>query len=182
MLVPIKIKITRGARSGQLVNIYPDFNKLRPEVRDNMDWSLFFDSKGIGWHYDKLSGFGESDEFNDDPGVQYGCTCVPLAFAEEAVTTFPDLVEIIDEEEFEAFYDDRSHVNEPEEIIDESILNALNVKLQMGMVQSFSDENALNPDHPSPGIRKNHRKRWADFKNKGKIKIDKDAVERLKSK
>jgi hypothetical protein len=177
-LVPIKILIKRKFDGRSLVNDYPNFNLLPPEVRGNMDWSHYLD-QFIGWHYDKVSGFGESDTFNPDPDTQLGCTCVPEAFALAAVTTFPDRVSIINESEFETFYDNRAHAHEPPEHIDKDHLAAINERKRsedLGLLPANAAANAhrnkaLDPDDPTPGIRRNHNKTWALFKKKRNVKI-----------
>ena len=175
-LVPIRVKITRGvARNGQVQNIYPDFNKIAPELRGGMDWTYFFDTHGIGWHYDHKSGFGEVDDYNNDPNCQFGATMVPEAFAMAAVANFPDRVQTITEAEFEKFYEERAHAHEPDELEDVEVLQGLLLRHQLeqaGLMATPSQEEkqrralALDPQHPSRGIRRNTNKRYEAIKAK----------------
>ena len=170
-LVPIKIKITRGLKKGVLTNIYPDFNQIPEGIRDGLDWSYYFDTYGIGWHYDSKSGFGEGDDENPDPHVMYGCTCVPQIFASAAKKLFPDLIEVLNEEAFEKFYNDRAHFQESEFIEDERVLQALSHKRSLGIEETQHDKDALNPESPKPGIVKNKNKSWDMYKQKRRVKI-----------
>ena len=81
-LTAIKVKILRKKEGNRMVNDYPSFNDLAANVRGDMDWSCYIDAFGIGWHYDKISGFGETDAENTDPASQYAITAVPDAFDE----------------------------------------------------------------------------------------------------
>jgi hypothetical protein len=170
-LVPIRVKIKKGVVNGKVAHIYPDFNTLSSANRGNLDWSLFIDTSGTGWHYDKVCGFGEADAYNGDVDVWYGCLCVPSAFATEAISLFPDDVEQLSEADFETFYNDRAHAHEPEEIYNTPALEGIKVKQQLNVKLSDSDKDALNPDKPNPGINKNHNKTWALYKAKKNITI-----------
>ena len=170
-LAPIKIKITRGLRNGLLSNIYPDLNQIPEGIRDGMDWSYYFDTYGIGWHYDSKSGFGEADDENPDPHVMYGCTCVPVVFAKSAAKLFPLLVEIIDEAAFEKFYNERAHAGEGEFVEDERVLQAISQKRTLGMEETQQDREALDPESPKSGIVRNRNKTWEMFKEKRRVKI-----------
>ncbi len=166
-LVPIKIRIKRGNRNGRVRNIYPDFNSIDSVIRKDMDWSYFVDANGIGLHYDKLDGFGEGT----NPQEQFCATCVPKNFADEAVALFPNDVEIITETAFEIFYNDRAHIQEPDEILDAEILQGIVAKRNLGLPAKPSEDDALDPDKPCLGIRKNHNKTWARKKLKQGIAI-----------
>ncbi|MCK4500154.1 hypothetical protein KAU11_06625 [Candidatus Babeliales bacterium] len=190
-LVPIKVKIPLKGGSGKDANHhkYPDFNALPAEVREDMNWAHFFDVHGISWHYDKLSGHGEVDQSvvvgdihkNNDPALWYGGTCVPGAFADAAVAMFPDEVEILSEADWERFYDDRSHILEDEDLHDLDALQKLQAiedierKAVPPITPSAATKsrraNILNPEHPSFGIRKNHKKTWALFKARRAVNI-----------
>ncbi len=126
-LIPLKIKILRKFKNGQMTNDYPDFNSLPGSVRDNMDWSCYID-QFVSWQYDKKSGFGEADAYNDDPTCQYGIFCVPQAFADAAIAAFPGRVEQIDEATLESFYENRAHESEPELNYDETVLGGLRAR------------------------------------------------------
>lgn len=171
-LVPIRVKIRHGVKQGRAQHIYPDFNQISAQKRGNMDWCYFIDAHGTGWHYDRLSGIGEVDSINPDPDVWYGCICVPEDFANEAASLFPNDVEIIDEDTFEDFYDNRHAVFFPEEIVDEDAVKQVEQMRTLGVSDSDSRiAKALDPNDPTPGIRKNPRRRWKDFKQKSGITI-----------
>lgn len=170
-LVALKVKIKLGLKNGKIQHIYPDFNALDPSVRDDMDWALFLDYKGTGWHYDKICGFGETDPYNPDPDVWLGAITVPQPFADAALFMFPNEVEELDESDLQTFYDDRAHVQEPEQNYDVNVLQAIKAKKQLKRTMTQSDADSLDPDKPNPGIVKNWRKKWTDFKAKKGIKI-----------
>jgi hypothetical protein len=180
-LVPIKVAILVGSDGKHL---YPNFNSLDAGVRaGGKDWSQFFDSHGLGWHYDKLSGLGEKDSgddpasihLNDDTSIWYGMNCVPEDFALAAVAKFPDTVSILTEAEWEAFYDTRAHVHEETEILDLDVLQKLKARLDLEAMDGAptTDPTAeilalraqiLDPENSKRGIRKNPKRKWADYK------------------
>lgn len=194
-LVPIKVRI--GLRPNGHAD-HPDFNLLPPEVRDGgLDWSIYIDRFGIGWHYDKVCGHKETDAGNPDVpadhghrctefGVQYACTLVPEPFALAAVAKFPGAVAIIDETSFESFYDDRAHAQEPDILRDADVLRAIRDQMALEadplvttpeptLSEKRARTDALDPDVQSVrGVRKNLRRRWADAKVMvpGKIRAD----------
>ena len=169
-LVPIRVKIRVGVVGGRKQHIYPSFNNISASIRKTMDWSNYLDTHGLGWHYDKCCGFGETDDYNTEQEVWYGATCVPEDFADAAVALGDD-VEIITELQFREFYDDRAHSHEPEESYDLNTLQAIKVKQQLGRGVNNSDRDAMDPDKPAPGIRRNHNKTWSLFKVKKEIEI-----------
>jgi len=145
---------------------WPDFNQIPAEKRGNMDWSYFIDQHGIGWHYDKVENIGTGEDF------EYACTCIPKDFANEAVLLFPDLVTIINEADFEDFFDNRSRVRLPGFLYDVEVLHGISVKKQLGIPLEPSDQDALDPEKPQVGITKNYEKTWELKKAKQKITID----------
>ena len=185
-LVPIKVKIGLKPNGHHL---FPDFNSLPSALRGGVDWSYFFDAQGIGWHYDKLSGHGEVDRsivdgdihINNEIGFWFGGTCVPSDFADAAVDAFPGIVTILSEADWERFYDDRSHVLEDEETTDLEALQklqavqAVEAALIPPVIASASVKarraEIINPDHPRPGIRKNHNKTWSLYKARRGVSI-----------
>ena len=176
-LVPIRIKITRGMRNGRMQNIYPNFNKIASNIRQGLDWSNYFDQFGLSWHYDRKSGFGDTDTYNSDPNVQYGCTCVPQDFADKAVEQFPGSVEQIKEVDFEKFYNEQAHAHEPEENYSTEVLQALSAKKDLGLALSAHDNRCLDPDDPCPGIVKNKNKTWKLHKSRRKCTIHPDLAD-----
>jgi len=181
-LVPIKVKILRKAREmpngkATVTNDYPDFNSIDAKLRNNMDWCYFVDQFG-GWHYDRVSKFGEADDVdvndphnNPDISCQYGGLLVPKDFAKEALKRFPDKVFELSEDLWEKFYNDRAHVDEPDEVINQRVIDIINAKKSLGLVMSSRDRDAVDPDKPTPGITKNLRKNWKDVKKRRKITI-----------
>jgi len=160
-LVPIKVLI--GLKEKGYAN-YPDFNIISRIIRKNLDWSNYVDTYGLGWHYDKKSGHKEHTD--DSPyGQQWGVLIIPKEFADEAIRLFPDKVIKMNEEELEIFYDEHAHYHEPDEKIDEKVLNSINSKKEIGRELTENQKKALDPDDPTPGIVKNKKKKWKDFKN-----------------
>lgn len=180
MLIPIKIKVCRKQAKHGMTNCHPNLNKIDPALRNNLDWSQYFDSLGTGLVYDKKSGFNEQDEVNSDPTCQYAAVCVPPEFAEAAEDLYPDRIEIITEEEFEDFYDNRAMSHLPDEEYDTDVLQALVAKKQLGIELSEDDLCCLNPDHEKNGIRKNWNKKWSDRKQRQGIVVDRERAKRRK--
>lgn len=185
-LAAIKVKI--GLRPNGQAD-HPDFNALSVVQANKMDWSTYVDVHGLGWAYDKRSGHADDD--TDSPaGQQWGVLLVPEQFAIEAVAQFPSLCTRLTDAELTVFWDTRAHAHLEEVTRDEGALNRLEregaliddaltdadtaqtTKLNARKTQLRREmKKALDPDHPSPGIRKNHRKRWADFKAKTGVTI-----------
>ena len=174
-LVPIKLLLFRQ-RNGQVD--YPEFNRIDSDIRNDMPWSHYIDSFGIGWHYDKIENLGTGHDFGTC------CTLVPKDFADAASLLFPDLVSIIDEAEWETFYDERCHAREPEEFLDTEVLQGIVARIDLEdrraappPSQSIVNRRAeaLDPnDTATMGIRKNENKTWALFKAKTNLTIHSD--------
>jgi hypothetical protein len=179
-LVPIKIKILLDNEGN---NLYPRFNDIPSDLRNGMNWSNFFDAHGLGWHFDKKSGFHVSDTVNPDPCCQFGMTCVPAEFAEAAAKMFPDTVKIVSEEVFEKFYDQRAHEHEDTEFLDADVLIAIQARIALeehGTAPTVPPSRELLEERrkcldPScqenRGIRKNIKKTWAGYKKTRVVKI-----------
>ncbi len=175
-LTPIKVKIVRHP-SGRGA-AYPSFNDLPARVRGDQDWAVFIDRHG-GWHYDKKSRFGESDADNPDVDSQFGAVLVPEDFCDAAVAAWPGRVERMTETQFEAFYNDRAHDHEPDVVMDVEVMNQLRakyglaagVKLTAGPGWDKADADALDPDNPTPGVKRNPSKTYARFKAKRGVTI-----------
>lgn len=165
-LAAIKVRIgikTSGAKAGH--HQYPDFGQLPCVVAGGMDWSRYVDLHGEGWHYDNISGHRDDDD--DSPfGQQFGMLLVPAEFAEQAVAMFPATVSRLSESECSIFYESRVTARQPEFLENVETLQAIAAKRQIGLPETEADKDAINPDHPSPGIVRNPRKAWADFKQK----------------
>lgn len=171
-LVALRVTITRGVRGKRTQNIYPDFNSIAPEIRRNMDWAHYVDEAGIGWLYDKVAAFGESDAYSPDPGVQFGMLCVPEDFALEALRLFPSTVVRLTAAEAAAFYGMRSNPNEPEELVDDAVLERLIRRVQaeqLGLLPAPTPaeerrrRDALDPALQTPGVTHNPCFTFAHF-------------------
>jgi len=162
-LVPIKVKI--GLKSDGSA-LYPDFNSLASVVGD---WSIYIDSSGSGWIYDCC---GHKEEEPGSPvGIQWGMILVPEAMATEAVNTFPNKVSNLTEAECIDFYDNKHAKDFEDEEINEKIVSTLKIKQDLGQTLSTRQLSALDPTTDTPGIRKNWRKTWVDFKAKKAITV-----------
>lgn len=165
-LIPLKVKI--GLR-GNGNHKFPEFNLLPPAVRDNIDWSIFIDRFG-GWHYDQISGH-DNEDVDSPQGNWNGMILVPNSFAQAAITQFPESCSILSETDAEKFYNERGHVRDPEIKEDTTILQAIVAKATLGIAQDQSDTNALDPDHPASGRRRNKKKTWSGFKTNQGITV-----------
>lgn len=181
-LIPIRIKVVRGVAPGskEARMLYPEFNNLPGEVRGHMDWTSFIDAHGIGMHYDNQSGFGVADDYNPDPDVQFCATLVPEDFAIAASQMFPDRVALLNEDDFEHFYDARAHPDEPEVHHDVPALQAiyyLERLEEMGKAPQPDEKekkrrrDALDPNANVPGIRRNAARSYQDIKARRKHTI-----------
>ncbi len=160
-LVPLKVRI--GLKSGG-GHDFPNFNALDASVRDGMDWSYYVDKYG-GWHYDKLSGHQDDDPVDDSPrGTWIGMLLVPEPFATAAVAQFPAVCSVWAESVCETFYNERAHSHEPEIREDKEALQAILAKRALSIAEDQGDLDALDPDHPAPGRRRNKLHTFSDFK------------------
>jgi hypothetical protein len=161
-LVPLKVKIGLKSDGGKKLHAFPNFNQIDAALRDNMDWSYFIDKFG-GWHYDQVSGHVDDDV--DSPRDNWnGMFCAPNNFAQAAVSMFPAQCSMLTEAEAEDFYNNRGHIRDSTIKEDTTILQSIKAKRDLGIIEDQADKDALNPDHPSSGRRRNRRKTWAGFK------------------
>ncbi len=165
-LVPLKVKI--GLKNNGH-HQFPNFNELNPALRDNVDWSVFVDKTG-GWHYDQICGHAEED-VTSPHGNWNGMLLVPADFANAAVAAFPSTCAILTEVEAEKFYNERAHVREPAIKEDVETLQAIVAKTALGVVQDQGDIDALDPDHPASGRRRNKKKTFVGFKTQQGITV-----------
>ena len=135
-LCPIKVKIELTDQGNAK---YPVFNTLQCVKDANMDWSVYIDKHGTGWHYDKQSCL-KDDTAEAEYGIQYGMILVPEDFAKQAVAEFPDLVENMTETQAETFYNDRAHKHENSLDIDFDRLNKIKLLEDMNLKTSLSAE------------------------------------------
>ena len=127
----------------------------------------------------------------DSPvGQQFGVLVVPKQFVIEALSEFPSLITRLTEGELEDFWDNRAfahleNVKRDEQaltnlerervLIDDALIDATGKTKTRLTNRKAALRNevirALDPDDPMPGIRSNHRKKWADWKVKNFITI-----------
>lgn len=163
-LVPIKVRIGLKTKNERLLHDHPDFNTLPKELRDGLDWSHYVDKFG-GWKYDNIAGHSDDDPDNDSPtGMWLGMLLVPEDFAQAAVNAFPGQCSFLTEVECERFYEDRHTADQPEIFDDTEILQAIAAKRAVGIPEDDQDRNAMDPDHPLSGRRRNKTKTFAGYK------------------
>ncbi len=158
-LVALKVKIGLTSKN---FHAFPSFNSLSASVRGNVDWSIFIDRFG-GWHYDQVCGHAEAD-VTSPRGNWNGLLFVPEDFALASVAAFPDTCSIVPEIEAEDFYNNRGHVRDAAIKEDVNVLQSIQAKVALGVEQDQGDTDALNPDHPAAGRRRNKKKTFAGFK------------------
>ena len=170
-LVPIKVRIGLRTTNGRLLHDHPDFNSLPSELRDGLDWSHYVDKFG-GWKYDNVAGHSDHDPNNDSPqGMWLGLLLVPEAFAQAAVAAFPEKCSFLTEAECERFYEDRHTFDQPEIHDDTEALQAIAAKRAAGIPEDQQDRNAIDPDHPMRGRRRNKTKTFSGYKQQRGITI-----------
>jgi hypothetical protein len=168
-LTPLKVKIGLKTNGHAL---YPSFNDLPVVQASGMDWALYIESDGAGWHYDRIS--GHKDDTLDSPiGQQWGMLLVPKDFADEAIAIFPDECSIMTALECQDFYDNKAHIKEPDEYFDNEILSGIKMKQDLALELTAEQVKALDPDDDTPGIRKNKGKTWALYSVTNNITLPK---------
>ena len=166
-LVALKVKIGLNDNG---FHKFPAFNSLNASLRGSVDWSIFVDRFG-GWHYDQVSGHDHEDTGVSERGNWNGMLMVPNDFAQAAVIAFPATCSIINETEAEDFYNNRGHIRDAEIKEDNTVLQAIAAKAALSIVQDQSDTDALDPDHPASGRRRNKKKTFAGFKTEQGITV-----------
>ena len=162
------IKVTIGLNGNG--HKYPEFNRLPIVQQSGIDWSYYVDQQGLSWHYDHCC--GHKRVTSDSPyGVQHGVLVIPEDFAVQAVATFPEVVVRLSELELAAFYDTHGHGHEPEMLVDNDILRSYELMEARGMKLSQDQLKALDPDDKKPGICKNPRRYWKDYKAEVDVEI-----------
>lgn len=159
-LVPIKVKI--GLKPNGHAK-YPNFNTLQCVIDAGIDWSNYVDTYGLGWHYDKTSGHKE-DTLDSPFGQQWGVLIIPKEFATEALITFPLDITELTEIELEDFYNNKAHAHEPDEKFNTDILAGIKLKQDLSIALTQNQIDALDPNNNIPGIMKNKKKIWVDYK------------------
>lgn len=124
-------------KRGSLQNVadHPFSREPQPEalkrVLAGYDWSNYVDVFGLGVQYDAVCGHLERDDYSPEVGVQWACTVVPEEFAIAAAAAYPSDVELIDPDEWEAFYETRHAVNNADEELDTEALQGHLARLQL---------------------------------------------------
>jgi len=171
MLVPLLVTIGQRTigpdRRRRREHHFPDFNAINPDLRGGMDWCYYIDQFG-GWMYDKCGhadhdphGEGEHPEYDSPRGCWLGMFLCEEPFAKRAVQLFPETCKILTETEAEKFYECRCSHLQPDIVEDDKILQVIAAKKQLG-INDPKDNDALDPDHPSPGRNRNKNKKWKD--------------------
>lgn len=169
---------------------YPDFNLLQVVQDSGTDWSYYISANGLGWSYDKK--YGHQDQGVDSPvGMQWGVIIADEVFVDEATSMFPDDCTAMDEAEFETFYEARSTAQMAEEDFDDPRIAGLRGQLELLLLLDQNEDfpNSpgvrvrdrvdevkaqllveLDPNVETGAVKKNKRKKWADFKaSKGAV-------------
>lgn len=172
LLVHIELNTTAKKKSAK----YPDFGSLASVIATGLDWSEYVDRFGAGWAYDKLSGHEDDDnsrsKFKSQRGEQLGVLLVPEVFADEAVIAFPTVCSIIKKEvDFEDFWDNltTAHLSEKDRDVPElqGLKAERDLRVDLSMSTAAIDVEiafALDENDPKPGVKKNNKKKWTDFK------------------
>lgn len=181
-LVPIRVTIGIKSDKKKRSHAYPDFNSIREHVSswdDGSDWSHYVD-RYSGWLYDNKAGHSDDDPDGGSPrGVWIGVLLVPEDFADAAEDAFPSQVKVIEESECKAFYEVRHAFEQPEILEDVEVLQAIVAKKQLG-IDDPGAANALDPEHPSRGRKRNKLKTWDGYKQKRGVTINEQASKRLR--
>lgn len=190
-LIPVKIKVLRGDSTKCSIDgldITAEFigtdgkvrgvhgtppHKPRPEspmahpyfIYEGEDIYNLVDKVGIGQNYQQDGGFS----FGDDE--QFTLVALPKPIADAFMVAHPTRVFQMTDIEAKEFFEDKAHVNDQEELIDTEIVQRIKLKQDMGIPLTPQQKKAINPDDPTPGIRKNPNKKWADFKIERKFTV-----------
>ena len=119
-----------------------------------------------GWHYDKC---GHTKYDVDSPlGMQYGLLLVEQAFADEAVSLFPDLVTKLTAIETEAFWNNKAYAHISENRYNMDILNGLKAEYDIKTILGQDTTNikakmakAIDPSDAEPGISQDRHKTFS---------------------
>ncbi|KKN46765.1 hypothetical protein LCGC14_0669890, partial [marine sediment metagenome] len=165
-LLPMKLKVRWCATS--IKWDWPNLGTLPKKVTHGLKLSQFSDRFGLGMMYDPC-GMGRVDDECEEHDVCYVGICVPEDYARAAAKKHPGLVTILSAKKWEEWYDTRLARDLLDEDVDLVVLQGIEVRetlYQRGHGEKPDPQrvkDALDPDHPSPGVRKNPRKTWARF-------------------
>ena len=173
-VVPIKVQILLKRVRGEVRHDYPDWTTLPLEAVDGEDHS---DHQIVKWLYDKVSGH-EDDDVDSPKGQQFGVMCVTRKFASQAMAAFPGRITVLTEAELQDFWDNRAMIRLRDLRRDVDALQGLKVERDLqidvgGDVTALdvTIRDALDPLKDERGIRKDPRRRWADFKAKSGLNV-----------
>lgn len=119
------------------------------------DWGKKLQEYGVGIHYDQTV---------TRPDIVFGS-----AAPSEYVAKLPT-AKMLNEQEWEDYYDNHAHVNDPSEIINEKIVQGILMRKEAEKRDLVIPEHveeyaqALDPNHPRPGIVRNELKTWKGFR------------------
>lgn len=170
MLIPLQITI--GQKKDGSAK-YPDFSEVMKHVDPSVNWCHYVDQFG-GWHYDCC---GHQDHEEHSPvGQQVGMLLVPSEFADKACELFPDTCSVLTEKEAADFYDNHVCKNDPETVEDLEELQVIAALEALGEDVTERKRNALDPEHPARGRRRNKRKTWTGYKQMRAVEIDHESI------
>jgi hypothetical protein len=96
-------------------------------------------------------------------GMQWGVLMIPLEFASQAIAMFPDEVISLTQAECYDFYDNKAHAHEPDEILDNTVLEGIKAKQDLGIELTTAQLEALDPENDRKGICRNKNKICTEF-------------------
>ena len=160
-LAAIRVRI--GLRGGH--HAFPDFGSLGSvqSCPECTDWSIHVDRMGLGWHYDSCCGH-DKDTPASPFGTWLGLLLVPQQFAVEAVAAFPTEVARLNEGQLTTFWNTHVASGQQDTIDNTEVLQAIAAKRALGIPETQSDRDALDPASPTSGVVENPRKTWARYK------------------
>lgn len=163
------IQVVIGAAGSR--QLYPDFNKLEVVKSSRIDWAYYVDRNGLGWVYDKCCDHSTEVAGRSPFGEQLGVLVVEDVFATQAVQQFPGAVTRLTEAELEDFWDNHAMARQPENTVNDSVVNGIRARLEAGNAPTDAEKRALDPDNAAVGINKNMQKRWTDVRTSRQITI-----------
>jgi len=141
---------------------YPDFSQLQAVKDAGVPWVKYIDTFTSGWKYEMT---GMLDEDAESPfGEQYALLFAPEEFVTQAVATFPDRCVELSEADARTWYEGKYAPQLPAKRIDRDVVEAIQAKKAAGLAMDADDTAALDETDPTPGIRTNPLKRFADMK------------------
>ena len=178
-LVPIKVTLRRTNADGSprldqhgRPTVYPSFRDLSDTDLKGRKPHDIINEDGIGFMINKAENLGT--------GAAYGeaIALVPPAFAKAVVGTV-DSCEACTDAQCRAFLDTKHFAHTEMEKRDAGALESLNAERSLRQARGEDltaidarIDNALNPDHPEPGIRRrNGAANYAELKSRHKVRV-----------